>query len=118
MKQRLEASDYKKATPEQKEWIRDWWKPRWGDFFIWLAPLREPVTDLVLSGEFIKDYDTVPLLSIGQMIELLDEHDKKGKRISLDHYSDGWWFRDEVYDDEPADVLWIACLEVIPGGAA
>jgi hypothetical protein len=100
LKQRITIDQLQKLTPELREKLRDWWKPQTGDWAIISNEtfgLEEKV--LVTSWNieygianlnFIKKKgfsslskdSLLPLLSIGQMLELIDELDP-GKLIVL-----------------------------------
>lgn len=88
MKQRITVEQLNELTEEQKEKLREWWKPQDGDFFArrrYHVPDDSPIDEYCIGGlEFVdsggadtfhaEDGD-IPLLSIGQMIELIKEHD-------------------------------------------
>lgn len=72
MKRRITVEQLNELTDEQKQKLRDWWSiPNYGDFYTdtnlgegcWMDPDRKPVQTI---------NNCLPLLDIGQMIELLD----------------------------------------------
>jgi len=81
MKQRIEASQLQELTPEQQEKLRAWWKPRQGDLFTSLdSSVRvKYVIDVDKEGYIYGGRDwhpkseCLPLLNIGQMLQLIDE---------------------------------------------
>lgn len=94
MKQRIDVSQLKELTPEQREMLRERWRPSIGDMFAWLSPntssfigpLGPIVTHVFGDGTFMagagtsppQEYgkeDCFPLLSIGQCIECLRDKD-------------------------------------------
>jgi len=93
VKQTITPVQLQELTPEQREGLREWWKPKLGDMFVWqstntsglIGPLGPIVTHIFGDGTFMatgtgsplehsKD-ECYPLLSIGQAIELLAEKD-------------------------------------------
>jgi hypothetical protein len=83
MKQRITPDDLKSLSPEQQEKLRTWWGEhrQKGDVFICLG------NDFLSGKEFIWDghnkpfSHSIPLISIGQLIELL--MDKKAYHLWL-----------------------------------
>jgi len=92
MKQHITKEQLGELTPEQQERLRERWEPQDGDLFI------DGYGDLGIadSGVYddpptIPDRDCLPLLSIGQCIELLELHgeidiDLGGTGIILFHF--------------------------------
>lgn len=84
MKQRISVEDLTQLTPEQQEKLREWWSinQQQGDVFICLG------NDFLSGKVFAWDGHNkpfkmaVPLVSIGQCIELINERDKC---INLNH---------------------------------
>jgi hypothetical protein len=72
VKQRISVENLSELTAEQKDRLRDWWKPVKGDWYCYLPIKFVDVinTSLIMHLERIKK-DHYPLLSIGQCIELL-----------------------------------------------
>jgi hypothetical protein len=77
MKQRISVEDLKQLTPSQQEKLREWWGEhrQKGDVFICLG------NDFLSGKEFAWDGHnkpfnmSIPLVSIGQCIELLESED-------------------------------------------
>jgi hypothetical protein len=89
MKRRIEPDQVKELTPGQQERLRELWKPEKGDVI--LKENSEWVIDNIGDGLFddvivSQDYtfgevrhdksDCLPLLDIGQMMELLESKDE------------------------------------------
>lgn len=84
MKQRITTEQLNELDDKQKEKLKKWFKPKWGDLVkvnfekkiseepSTLINLDDHINDgIVVNPEEIKD--ELPLLSIGQMIEFLDD---------------------------------------------
>lgn len=85
MKQRIDIDQLNELTDAQKERIRDWWygsPPRLSDVYAVMIKYDDVTRyegPYVNSGhrDFLADYQTgeaLPLLSIGQMIEIIESH--------------------------------------------
>jgi len=83
MRQHISIKQLNELSEKGKERLRKWWKPKIGD---WQA--YRNITSLIEEPEFERDYeeyvlhimankDILPLLSIGQMVEFLDEYQEK-----------------------------------------
>lgn len=76
MKQRIAVEQLMDLTEEQKQKLREWWKPQEGDFFLRVTTKGKidfiPFIFNAREFEFAnyKEFK-IPLLSMGQMIELL-----------------------------------------------
>ncbi len=75
MRQHITVEQLWELTPEQQERLREWWEPKKGD---WHYYIKINHTDIISSGfkldiELYTNHkeDYLPLLSIGQCIELL-----------------------------------------------
>jgi len=88
MKQRITVEDLEQLTEEQKQRLREWWKPQSGDFMYYLRRGKQVLinyigdgisddvivhVDYIIGEELYTKGDCLPLLNIGQMIELLEE---------------------------------------------
>lgn len=84
MKQRITVEQLQELTDEQKERLREWWKPVAGDYFA--TPIatgsRKVIAHIAVAangelryfdnnGRAWNKIEMLPLLAIGQMIELL-----------------------------------------------
>lgn len=71
MRQHVTPEQLAELTPEQQEKLREWWRPEDGD---WFADYEKDEC-VVLKDEVVSwhcpDNNCLPLLSIGQCIELL-----------------------------------------------
>ena len=122
MKRRIEPDQVKELTPGQQERLRDWWKPEKGDVI--LKENGEWVIDNIGDGLFddaivSQDYtfgevrhdksDCLPLLNIGQMIELLEPYFESEYGTEPARYFKGiildW---DDFEIPELCDALWEA----------
>lgn len=86
MKHRITPEQLSELTIEQQQKLRDWWKPERGDMMIDKLSREIPVSaswkelnrihSFAEPGYVNKFDECLPLLSIGQMIELLDNENK------------------------------------------
>jgi len=101
MKQYITTKQLKELTNKARQDLRDWWKPKEGDYG-WFDGetklLQANDTPFVLDTG-VKYY---PLLSIGQMIEILDI--KPGDMIPVNSVKDS---------NEPCDALWEAVKKTL-----
>lgn len=76
MKKHITPEQLQELSPEQQEGLRDWWKPQIGDVFVYENKIM-PVLYADHKVIIVEPYDKynkefcLPLLSIGQCIELL-----------------------------------------------
>lgn len=68
MKQRITVEQLNELTEGQKEKLREWWRPTYGDLAVSNHYQDKPFS--VPKEPFAKEICT-PLLTVGQMIELL-----------------------------------------------
>ena len=125
MKQNITPEQLNELSDKGKEKLRKWWIPRRGDIVYGNSPVEENrLISLVAENvdeKGISDNESyvwipkekgLPLLSIGQMIEFLDED-----ADSLMNMGDHWIVYDRKNDSlfkvELADALWEACKEVL-----
>lgn len=131
MKQHITIEQLNELTIEQKERLREWWKPADEDWYT-----NGETAYAVIEYPKIDD-NCLPLLSIGQCIELLQSKDKNGDywligKIELRPYNNGkpipgtvsWVIHliqqgaleikvfDKCYSKELIDALWQAVKEV------
>lgn len=131
MKQRITVEDLSELTDGQKERLREWW---WGSnpglFDVYALRFKyDDVTryegSYSLNGhrDFHEDYHTgeaLPMLSIGQMIQLLHEN-KWFYELSFTEQDDMFPARWHYYttsvgsykDGEPCDLLWEGVKQVL-----
>lgn len=88
MQQHISVEMLNELSPEARERLRTWWKPQWGDVY-WLPPYHtlHVVTYCDETGIKPLGYwpcyrqqksEVLPLLSIGQLIELLSQRGRMG----------------------------------------
>jgi hypothetical protein len=113
MKRRITAEQLQKLTNEQKQKLRDWWGvPNYGDFYAdinigegcWMDPNRKPVQTI---------NNCLPLLDIGQMIELLGDKWVEKVYYALENIVDGGCDILKNYEGELCDALWEAVKEIL-----
>jgi len=109
MKQRISPDQLNELTPSQQEKLREWWKPEESDTYV--SPNN--VEYVVADYPFLDKKDYLPLLNIGQCIELLREKD-------IDALGKEFWYcayeiEDEEYHmiDEMIDRLWEAVKSIL-----
>jgi hypothetical protein len=121
MKQIITVEQLMELTEEQKQRLRELWKREFGDVF-YITDYKDnkeaqmQVMDRVWQL-IVKDYrkEFLPLLSIGQMIELLIQHHGEYwsdsiSKINGTTYSKNIYF---TYEDELCDALWQAVKQVL-----
>lgn len=104
MKQHITVEQLKELTEEQKQRLKDWWKPGAGDFYVvWDDHVALTTKE---SKEYINKENCTPLLSIGQMIELLHKKDAVNHHF-IQAYHNMW--RVNTHENiELCDALWEA----------
>jgi hypothetical protein len=99
MKQRINIEQLQELTEEQKQRLREWWKPNKYDVAIdfkydnYEFPVEQVCDDKLIDfvdyGEEIADSkkeDCLPLLNIGQMIELLTNKGRFAEKLIIEIY--------------------------------
>lgn len=99
MKRRISTAELMELSPEQQEKLREWWSPKEGD---WWKPISSDEPQLLADhlkeccrrecghdsledwGNYLRKH-CLPILSVGQCIELLGEN-----LIGIEQYDD-WW---------------------------
>jgi hypothetical protein len=119
MKQHITVAQFNELTKKGRDKLWNWWKPRNGDMFLDF----EIGYGCLISEkpETFKKKQRFPLLTIGQMIEFLDEQDKilcidYGSSYVSEMGQTNWRviFDESQYeDDELCDALWEAVKEVL-----
>ena len=116
MKQHITVKQLNELSNIQgKKKLRKWWKPKAGDKIL----MYEDQVKVLLEGYLPMEkekHNLLPLLSIGQMIEFLDEKDDYfrswyTKGISTKEYKDrnfSWKYKEEI-----CDKLWEAVKEML-----
>jgi len=146
MRQRISVEQLQELTEEQKEKLREWWKPKAGDTVFIInqkvgCDNKAIITDWDNKKQFgicyfncfddfgLRYYDIdlygkenlTPLLSIGQMIEFLDDHVDGFDLHKFDIYGFAedyklnlWGHIENTFDSyEPCDALWKAVKEIL-----
>lgn len=122
MKQKITTDQLNELSEKGKERLREWWgrdKQKYGDLFIYNGNGEGLIGGVDEEGDPYRgllDLDAMPLISIGQMIEFLDEH---GKFINIWRGLREDWLiviNDDTHIAKPelSDALWEAtkeCLE-------
>mgnify|MGYP003593115858 CR=1 FL=1 len=116
MKQRITVEQLQELTQEQQERIREWWKPAEGDWYYGrIAPWRNEYRELCNydSGNLGPEpgTDDLPLLSIGQCIELLEDKEIDWLEEIAHGGYDGEIFRS--YGGQLIDALWEAVKKAL-----
>jgi len=133
MRQYITPAQLQELTDEQKERLRDWWEVQEGDRFfakgLWedIAGKSGPgcVENFGCEGLSYKKENCLPLLSVGQCIELLEAKDPGSWSIccsksggwyitSSNLYAPKYYIADGGKDfEEIIDALWQAVKEVL-----
>ena len=111
MQQHITEKQFNELSKKQKKNLNKWWIPKEGDIYLGVYMAETIKTDLrqnsvvceACEEEYgIPDSDYInPLLSIGQMIEFLNEHDRWDYGTA------------QVTADGLCDSLWEACKEIL-----
>lgn len=121
MKQRITPKQLTELNHEHKLRLLSLWIPQNGDFYIWYGEKYGTGKEIYIVDDSFITEDTeaklfaLPILSIGQMIELIQEK-KPLKSISKSRY-DKWSINIETatlgYKDEICDSLWEAVTRIL-----
>jgi hypothetical protein len=121
MKQHITIDELNNLTAEQTERLREWWNPKLGDFYYDTVTKTESLFDYDMENEFKennREYRMRPLLSIGQMIELIQDKKPLLKGISKNRF-DKWFINIDNgmlgYKDELCDALWETVKQLLKG---
>jgi hypothetical protein len=125
MKRRITIQDLQQLTPEQQQKLREWWKPEdldiavdlWCDLMVFPIKSEDskiyewPHRESEINGQKYKLCETelagcLPLLNIGQMIELLGD-DWYYSFFGTNTWVDGACLNVR-YEGELCDALWEA----------
>ena len=69
MKRRITAGQLMELTPDQRNRLWEWWKPK--DFDVHIFGYHNDVGQISNVSKFLGKEYSLPLLDIGQMIELI-----------------------------------------------
>jgi hypothetical protein len=120
MKQRISIEQLQELTGEQQQRLREWWKPQEGDWYH-DKTYGESYYGMEVGGYDVYTLkpaiDDLPLLNIGQMIELL-ENKNPSLKIENNYYDeidpDSFiWGVDGKRADNFCDALWNAVKKVL-----
>jgi hypothetical protein len=125
MKQRITVKQLNELSEEHYEKIHQWRKPQVGDFYVWHRQGTKTTDEERLSTSNVGPWDdpeanliAVPLLSIGQMIEIIQDKKPLLKGISKNRF-DKWFINIDTamlgYKDELCDALWEATKQLLKG---
>jgi hypothetical protein len=120
MKMRILIDQLNELSVDQKERLREWWEPELGDYFNDSDGKQQMINDMDSSGWIYygsgswneTKNDIFPLLSIGQMIELLKCLDQKPTTEHHKARSCIAYYLDNI-TDEPCDDLWLAVKQAL-----
>lgn len=120
MKQRIDSSQLQELTPSQQEKLRAWWEPQKGDWFVriedtcnhLIVKLQDNLLFSLTGNGYAKE-NCLPLLPIGQCIELLGDDlnvlwNRSGSKVE---YEVGYMSKGNTEfsrSNEPIDALWEA----------
>jgi len=130
MKQYITAKQLNELSTKGKERLRKWWKPKEGDCLYWIKPqctwwlVQYDGTYMYDDIESIEKFTEtnneekafLPILSIGQMIEFLEEkahfirlhdtiHSRSEKQGLVTMSADKGWTLESAFDDKNKDYL-------------
>lgn len=128
MKQRITPEQLNELTEAQKQALRDWWKPEWGDTYFLVSASGNIIDceyiNISRNENFLNDKEhKYPALSIGQMIELLIEMWPKrygtyfdgADRLPTDYEGVYKWDVGNIKHRELCDALFEAVKQVLGG---
>ena len=104
MKRRITVEQLQELTEEQQQRLREWWKPTAWDVIVVYHGMGMKVTNVYNEMVSTDKKVCMPLLSIGQMIEMLQLY--KDKDIFKYHDID-------ITDENLCDALWSAVKQVL-----
>lgn len=118
MKQHISSEDLEQLSEKGRERLREWWKPEYGDLVAFrTGQQRKFRTEFYAPFEcegfscetvqvdwLLREEEAYPLLSIGQMIELLVS---RGKNFSMayDRNPDMWTFINGKWWPRPGETI-------------
>jgi hypothetical protein len=115
MKRRITPEQLAELTEEQKDRLREWWKPEIGDLNVFFENQKENVRIVLYAPHRQGLY--LPLLDIGQCIDLLDNF---VRQIDIYQIKEKTWTvvdaEGEVFEcghKELIDALWEAVKSVL-----
>jgi len=113
MKRRITVEQLQELTEEQQQRLREWWKPEHGDWYLQYWIDDEPSLLIYDSHTYLDDM-FLPLLDIGQMIELLNNYDCDTEMQSAGNM---WYVmvggHINTQAEELCDALWQAVKQIL-----
>jgi hypothetical protein len=117
MKRRITVEQLMELTEEQQQRLREWWKPEPGDAYY--SPCNDgtyqPYGCYIWHNDGIERPAAIPALSIGQMIELLQEkygEDWIDRIYSVDYDHNIY----PLHEGKFIDALWAEVKQVLKRG--
>lgn len=117
MRQHISIEQLNELSEKGKKRLVKWWKPKQGDLVLFMqGALIATIYPIDWTNEELKNKKPIenqefPLLSIGQMIEFLDEHTDLESEDSHFPMKEISW-RTDIYP-ELCDSLWEAVKEIL-----
>ena len=118
MKQRISTDQLQQLTPGQQDKLRSWWQPSYGDVYGCFTVDGEWLQAVICRESQVPMSDEFPLLSIGQMLQLIDPKEEtiftmmkyiaaepQIYKVSVDGT--------EYFGDSMCDCLWQAVKEIL-----
>jgi hypothetical protein len=114
MKQRITVEQLNELTDDQKKRLREWWKPWPADVVLYgekedLIIYNHNTRSHLYEQDWLIEKDhLLPLLSIGQMIELTES-------TNIIKYNGGWSLEEDAisFHTELCDALWEAVKQML-----
>lgn len=107
MKQHITPEQLNELSKEGKKKLRTWWKPQVGDVYL----SEDNTIEVIFCCEDEIEEEVLPLLSIGQMIEYLDDsltNDFVIDFVGLQLRYKNFWY---PFKENLRDALWEATKE-------
>ena len=126
MKRRITVEQLQELTEEQQQRLREWWKPQYQDVYAEYDGCLDCYEEMTATYPKQPDQNDLPLLDIGQMIELLDNNSISEKEFAISHVKHGAEYyyevlaidKNERYEtfesaEELVDALWQAVKQIL-----
>lgn len=122
MKQNISINQLNELSDKAKEKLREWWKPQYGDLIYGKWYAHPIVLDYDRLGRVDIETLSLPLLSIGQMIELISDYEYGYWRIYSGKTQSEWYVEsNNLYGEslstpictELSDTLWEAVKYIL-----
>ncbi len=110
MKRRITVEQLQELTEEQQQRLREWWKPQYYDVYAEYDGCLDCYEEMTATYPKQPDQNDLPLLDIGQMIELLEN-------LQFDWFdeicTDEGVYPQPIKGDNLCDALWQAVKQVL-----